>query len=69
MRSDPSSSHRRKPFWKAVRHGKIEQIDGTKGKESKVSCKNPGVADASKATLSVFLGLHGNGPASNFPGK
>ena len=55
--------------WKAVKHEKIEQVDGKKGKEWKVTFKNPQVTDASKQTLYVFLSLPGNVVAANFTGK
>jgi len=55
--------------WKAVKHEKIEQVDGKKGKEWKVSFKNASVTDAAKNTLYVFMSLPGNYIASNFSGK
>ncbi|CKT62042.1 Uncharacterised protein [Mycobacterium tuberculosis] len=48
---------------------KVEQIDGKKGKEWKVSFKNAAVTEANKSTLYVFLSLPGNYIASNFSGK
>jgi len=55
--------------WAPVKHEKVEQIDGKKGKEWKVSFKNPTVTDPSKSTLYVFLSLPGNYIASNFSGQ
>ncbi len=55
--------------WEAVKVEKIEQIDGKKGKEWKVSFKNAAVTAADKSTLYVFLSLPGNYIASNFSGK
>jgi len=55
--------------WEAVKVDKVEQIDGKKGKEWKVSFKNPAVAEADKSTLYVFMSLAGNYLASNFSGK
>ena len=55
--------------WEAVKVDKVEQIDGKKGKEWKVSYKNAAVPDADKSTLYVFLSLPGNYIASNFSGK
>ncbi|WP_431509910.1 DUF6488 family protein [Variovorax sp. DAIF25] len=55
--------------WEAVKVEKVEQIDGKKGKEWKVSFKNAAVTEADKSTLYVFLSLPGNYIASNFSGK
>ena len=55
--------------WDAVKVDKVEQIDGKKGKEWKVSFKNAAVTEADKSTLYVFLSLPGNYIASNFSGK
>lgn len=55
--------------WKAVGLGTIEQVDGKKGKEWKVSFHNPKAADAAKQTLYVFLSLPGNVLAANFTGQ
>lgn len=55
--------------WKAVKHEKVEQVDGKKGKEWKVTFKNPQVSEASKQTLYVFLSMPGNVLAANFSGK
>ena len=55
--------------WETVKHEKVEQIDGKKGKEWKVSFKNAAAKEADKNTLYVFLSLPGNYIASNFTGR
>ncbi len=55
--------------WKAVKHEKLEQVDGKKSKEWKVTFKNPNAAAKDKQTLYVFLSLPGNVLAANFTGK
>jgi hypothetical protein len=55
--------------WKDVKHDKAEQVDGKKGKEWKVSFRNPAATDKDKQTLYVFLSLPGNVLAANFTGK
>ena len=55
--------------WQAVKLDKMEQVDGKKGKEWKVTFKNPAVTDASKQTLYVFFSLPGNFIAANFTGQ
>ncbi len=55
--------------WSAVKPGKVETIDGKKGKEWKLSFKNPAVTDASKQTLYMFYSLPGNFIAANFTGQ
>jgi hypothetical protein len=55
--------------WKAVRHDKVEQVDGKKGKEWKVTFRNPAAADKDKQALYVFLSAPGNVLAANFSGK
>lgn len=54
--------------WKAVRHDRVEQVDGKKGKEWKVTFRNPAGAP-DKQALYVFLSLPGNVLAANFTGK
>ncbi len=57
-------------LWKAIsKPEKVEQVDGKKGKEWKVTFKNPQVSDATKQTLYVFLSPPGNVLAVNFTGK
>jgi hypothetical protein len=55
--------------WKGVKQDKAEQVDGRKGKEWKVTFKNPVAADKHKQTLYVFLSLPGNVIAANHTGK
>lgn len=55
--------------WKNVKHEKVEQVDGKKGKEWKVTFKNPQATDAAKQSLYVFLSPAGNVVAANFTGK
>lgn len=55
--------------WKAVPHDKLEQVEGKKGKEWKVTFRNPAAPDKDKQALYVFLSLPGNVLAANFTGK
>jgi hypothetical protein len=55
--------------WKTLKHDKIEQIDGKKGKEWKVTFKDPAAKDKAKETLYVFFTLPGNFIAANFTGQ
>jgi hypothetical protein len=55
--------------WKSVKHDKVEQVDGKKGKEWKVTFKNPTAPDKDKQTLYVFMTLPGNVLAANHTGK
>ena len=55
--------------WEAVKPEKVEQVDGKKGKEWKVSFSNAAANEAGKNTLYVFFSLPGNYIASNFTGK
>jgi hypothetical protein len=55
--------------WKTVRHEKIEQVDGKKGKEWKVTFRNAAAADKDKQSLYVFLSAPGNVLAANHTGK
>ena len=55
--------------WQAVKQDKAELVDGKKGKEWKVSFKNPAVADATKQTLYVFFSQPGNFIAANHTGQ
>lgn len=54
--------------WKGVKHEKVEQVDGKKGKEWKVTYRNP-AEQADKQALYVFLSLPGNVLAANHSGK
>jgi hypothetical protein len=55
--------------WKAVKHDKAEQVDGKKGKEWKVTFRDPAAKDKAKDTLYVFFTLPGNFIAANFTGN
>lgn len=55
--------------WKGVRHEKVEQVDGKKGKEWKVTFRNPAATDKEKQALYVFLSMPGNVLAANHTGK
>ena len=55
--------------WSAVKHDKIEQIDGNKGKEWKVSYKNPVAPEKDKQTLFMFFTAPGNFLAANHTGR
>jgi hypothetical protein len=55
--------------WQAVKHDKVELVDGKKGKEWKITFKNPAVADKSKETLYMFYTAPGNFIAANFTGQ
>ena len=55
--------------WAAIRPEKVEIVDGKKGKEWKLSFKNPAVTDAGKQTLYMFYNLPGNFIAANFTGQ
>ena len=55
--------------WMAIKHDKIEAVDGKKGKEWKVSFRDPAAKDKSKETLYVFFTLNGNFIASNYTGQ
>ena len=55
--------------WKAVKYEKVEQVDGKKGKEWRVTFKNPAATDKDKQSLYVFLSAPGNVLAANHTGK
>lgn len=55
--------------WQAVQLAKAELVDGKKGKEWKLSYKNPAAADAGKQTLYLFFSQPGNFIAANFTGQ
>ncbi len=55
--------------WLAVKPEKTEQSDGKKGKEWRVTFKNPSAKDKSKETLYMFFTLPGNFIAANFTGQ
>lgn len=56
--------------WKTLKQEKVEQIDGKKGREWKVTFKDPAAKDKSKETLYVFfMTMPGNFTAANFTGQ
>ena len=57
------------PSWSAIKHTSIEQVDGKKGKEWKLTFNDPAATDKTKSTLYMFFAHNGNFVASNFTGK
>ena len=55
--------------WQPVAQQRIEMVDGKKGKEWKVSFRNPAAADKTKDTLYMFFTAPGNFIAANFTGQ
>lgn len=56
--------------WQAVsKVGKLEQVDGKRNKEWKLSFKNPAASDKTKDTLYFFYTLPGNFIAANHIGQ
>ena len=55
--------------WQAVKHDKIETVDGKKGKEWRLTFKNPAEKDKTKETLFMFYAPSGNFIAANFTGQ
>lgn len=56
--------------WQAVtRTDKVEQVDGKKGKEWKITYKNPAAKDKAKDTLFLFYAPSGNLIAANHTGQ
>jgi hypothetical protein len=55
--------------WEAAKQDKVEQVNGKKGKEWKVTFRNPAASDKSKETLYMFFTLPGNFIAANFTGQ
>ena len=55
--------------WQAVKHDKVEAVDGKKGKEWKVTFKDPAAKDKAKETLYIFFTAPGNFIAANFTGQ
>jgi len=56
-------------FWAGLTHEKIELVDGKKGKEWRITYKDPNAKDKTKETLFLFFSLSGNFIAANFTGK
>lgn len=55
--------------WKAIKQEKIEQVEGKKGREWKVTFKDPAAKDKTKETLYMFFTMPGNFIAANFTGQ
>jgi hypothetical protein len=55
--------------WQGVKHDSVGLVDGKKGKEWKVSFKDPAAKDPAKATLYMFFTPVGNFIAANFTGQ
>ena len=56
--------------WQAVtKHEKIEQIDGKKGKEWRLTFRNPAATDKTKEALFLFYSPAGNFIAANHTGQ
>lgn len=55
--------------WQAAKPEKIEAVDGKKGKEWKVTLRNPAAADPAKQALYMFFTASGNFMAANFTGQ
>jgi hypothetical protein len=55
--------------WATVKHDKAELVDGKKGKEWKVSFKDPAAKDKARHTLYMFFTPVGNFIAANFTGQ
>ena len=56
--------------WQAVsKVEKMEQVDGKRSKEWKLSFKNPAATDKTKDTLFLFYSLPGNFIAANHTGQ
>ena len=55
--------------WQSAKLETVALVDGKKGKEWKVSFKNPSATDKTKQTLFVFFSHPGNFIAANFTGE
>lgn len=55
--------------WQAIKPAAFEQVDGQRGKEWKVTFKDPAATDKTKETLYMFFTAQGNFIAANFTGK
>jgi hypothetical protein len=55
--------------WLAIKPSTLEQVDGKRGKEWKVTFKDPAAADKTKENLYMFFTAQGNLIAANFTGK
>ena len=55
--------------WQSVTAPRVEQVDGKKGKEWKLTYRNPAVSDTARQTLYLFFTLPGNFIAANHTGQ
>jgi len=55
--------------WQPIKPAKVEAVEGKKGKEWKVTFKDPAAKDKTKETLYMFFTLPGNFIAANFTGQ
>ena len=55
--------------WSKVTHAQMEQVDGKKGKEWKLTYQNPAASDKAKQNLYMFFAPAGHFIAANHPGK
>ncbi|TDP78675.1 hypothetical protein EV672_1207 [Aquabacterium commune] len=55
--------------WDGAKPTAIEQVDGKRAKEWKVTFNDPAAADKAKENLYMFFTLQGNFIAANFSGK
>ena len=55
--------------WQAIKPASFEQVDGQRGKEWKVTFKDPAAAGKAKESLYMFFTAQGNFIAANFTGK
>jgi hypothetical protein len=55
--------------WSGINSEKIEQVDGKKGKEWKLSDNNPSSPEKDKQSLYMFYSLPGNFIAANHTGQ
>jgi hypothetical protein len=55
--------------WQAIKHDSVALVDGKKGKEWKVTFRDPASKDPAKSTLYMFFTPVGNFVAANFSGQ
>lgn len=55
--------------WQALKPASFDQVDGRRGKEWKVTFKDPNATDKTKENLYMFFTAQGNFIAANFTGK
>ena len=55
--------------WATIQPATFEQVEGKRGKEWKVTFKDPAAADKAKENLYLFFTAQGNFIAANFTGK